>query len=1015
MHAKPTRRITIASTFTAEPVSDALEFWLETMGLGAAVEFAPYNQVVPQLLDPGGTFERNRDGVHVVLARLEDWVRLHRSTQGASSLSDYLERAATDLIQALQAALGRRSTPIVMAFCPSPDESGPTRALLTTLEARITSALAGAPGLYLIPSAELAGLSKEEAHDPVRDRLGHVPYTPLFFALLGTTLARRVHALLTPPYKVVVLDCDNTLWKGVVGEDGVAGVGLTPAYLKLQEFMVALADKGFLLCLASKNEESDVLEVLDQRDDMILKRERLVSWRINWRPKSDNLASLASELNLGLDSLIFVDDNPVECAQVEAGCPGVLTLRLPIEGDFVGFLKNIWAFDRLTTTAEDLNRTAMYQQEADRKRFQSQATSIEDFLAGLELRVVIQAPTPDQVARTAQLTQRTNQFNFTTIRRGEGEIQGLAARGLECRVVETSDRFGDYGLVGVMIVGTGAKALEIDTFLLSCRVLGRGVEHQMLREAAAIARARGLGRVDATLAPTKKNQPARDFLESVAGSYRRDVDGCSRYEIPIEAALAVEYRPGAEGAPVNEPEPASKPATSETVGDKSGLYTRAAALDSPSRVLAAIEARAQGKRPRSGDRPIVAPRTETEAAMAELWAEVLRLDRVGVEDAFFDLGGTSLLAVDLFARIERRFGKALPLTTILEAPTVAQLASRVVEDQSRGVLVPLAEGSASPPLFLVHDGDGETLLYRNLAAELDRPVYGLQPRALPRVPLAHSRIEDMAADHIARIREVQPHGPYLLGGMCAGGVIAYEMARQLRQSGEQVPFVALLDAADPTATLKSWRGTSRRFQSFTTVFEAREPVPLHERVGAVLVKAGRKVKNLTVFVVSRRWKAFRDEIQMRALRHYLDRGLRIPPWLERIPVRTVYLFAERCYRPQTPLDGTLTLFRATQGEGNDEPYIERYQDPLLGWGMRTTKQVEAIDVSGGHSSMLQEPHSRGLARRVRAAVQEALAGSPDESTPREKGSHHRPRSGARVEEPAWRASLDALAARPGND
>ena len=187
----------------------------------------------------------------------------------------------------------------------------------------------------------------------------------------------------------------------------------------------------------------------------------------------------------------------------------------------------------------------MYKQEADRARFQRDAPTIDEFLAGLDLRVTISEPAPEQVDRVAQLTQRTNQFNFTTIRRNDGEIRRLAESGLECRAVEVRDRFGDYGLVGVMIFGSRGAALEIDTFLLSCRVLGRGVEHRMLNELGEIARRRQMSLVAATLIPTKKNQPARDFLEAVAASYRRQVERGWRYEVPVETAATVAYSQGA--------------------------------------------------------------------------------------------------------------------------------------------------------------------------------------------------------------------------------------------------------------------------------------------------------------------------------------------------------------------------------------------------------------------------------------------------------------------------------------
>ncbi len=411
---------------------------------------------------------------------------------------------------------------------------------------------------------------------------------------------------------MVALDCDNTLWKGVVGEDGVSGIAIPPDLMALQRFMVDLAGKGFLLCLCSKNDESDVLEVFEHRPDMLLKRDHLVSWRINWQPKSQNLRSLAQELNLGPDSFIFLDDNPVECAEVRAGCPEVLTLRLPIDGDIEGFLEHVWAFDRLRVTSEDQRRTAMYKQEAERARFQKEAPTIEEFLDGLELRITIAEPSNDQVARVAQLTQRTNQFNFTTARRNDGEIQRLGESGLECRVVEVGDRFGDYGLVGVMIFGPRGETLEIDTFLLSCRVLGRGVEHRMLSELGEIARDRGLSRVVATLIPTKKNQPARDFLNQVAAAHRQDIEGNVRYDLPAGMAATIAYAATAGDPVVAVAETssgtianASRPTDARGPGHerKSSRFERITAeLSRPEQILEAIQTRGRRLSPaiRSG-------------------------------------------------------------------------------------------------------------------------------------------------------------------------------------------------------------------------------------------------------------------------------------------------------------------------------------------------------------------------------------------------------------------------------
>ena len=316
----------------------------------------------------------------------------------------------------------------------------------------------------------------------------------------------------------MALDCDNTLWKGVVGEDGPRGITVGPGMKALQEFVVAQQAAGMVVCLVSKNVEADVLEAFDLRDDFPLRRDHLVSWRISWEPKSKALMELAEELNLGLDSFIFIDDNPVECAEVRSALPQVLTIQAPPDEGFVDLLRHSWAFDRLKVTEEDRRRTEMYRLNADRTRLESQASDIGAFLASLELKVDIGAPSEAQWSRVSQLTQRTNQFNFSTVRRSEAEVRQLDRSGLECLRVEVSDRFGDYGLVGVAIFGPSGDALAVDTMLLSCRVLGRGVEHAMYAHLGKLALEQGLAFVEARFVPSPKNEPAAKFLDSLPGA-----------------------------------------------------------------------------------------------------------------------------------------------------------------------------------------------------------------------------------------------------------------------------------------------------------------------------------------------------------------------------------------------------------------------------------------------------------------------------------------------------------------
>ncbi|HEY9909108.1 MAG TPA: HAD-IIIC family phosphatase [Thermosynechococcaceae cyanobacterium] len=984
--AQRTFTVALAATFTAEPLEAALNFWMQELGMPSTIEFAPYNQIFQQLLDPFSLLAQNQSGVNILLLRFEDWRRDISMVDEAETAAK-VERNLEDLLAALKAAVGRSSTPYLVCLCPdSPSAKVEPNwhSFTHHLENRLVAELGGISGLYLVREADLELYPTPTYYDSERDKLGHIPFTPVYFSALATLLARRIYALKNTPHKVIVLDCDNTIWKGVVGEDGITGIEFTPGYRALQEFMIAQQQAGMVLCFCSKNNEADVLEVFEQRPEMPLKREHLVGWRINWLPKSQNIQSLAQELNLGLDSFIFIDDNPMECAEVQEACPEVLTLQLPIHGDIPNFLNHVWAFDHLKVTEEDKQRTALYQQNLERSRLQQEAPSIEEFLAKLELRVDITEPDAAQLPRVAQLTQRTNQFNFSTIRRSDSEIQQLAEAGLECRIVQVSDRFGEYGLVGVVIFKTTGDALEIDTFLLSCRVLGRGVEHRMLSHLGQIARGRNLPQVKVTLIRSKKNAPALNFLESAIGEFKQPIDNGLQFTVPVEFAAALDYNPAAESITAASPPEAAKEAaetialpTASVQSDKSKrLYRIATELHDAAQILEQIEAQPRDRRP-DLTQAYVAPRTEVEQKLSALWAELLHLDTVGIQDNYFDLGGTSLLSVELFAQVDRTFGKKLPLTALLEAPTIEKMATLITRSDSRDSLVLIRSGGPKPTVFLIHDGDGETLLYRNLAQRLnpDHAVYGLQPHSHADIPMLHTRISDMAAHHIDRIRSVQPQGPYLLGGMCAGGVIAYEVARQLEQQGQTVAMVALLDAADVDAPKRVGRIANQRLKNFSGALNQSSQVKSHQRGLMILGKIWQKGRNLVVYETRTRFNRIWNKVRLRLFQYYVDRHKPIPKFLRQISVRTAYLFAESNYAPTEPYSGELALFRATDGGGPDEPYLNIYSDPLLGWGKRTHQPVRVYDVPGGHSSMLQEPHVEAMAETMQAYIDGALAGT----------------------------------------
>lgn len=683
--------IAITATFTADPIEEALAFWMPKFDMPSQVKFAPYHQVFQQLLDPSSLLSKNDHGLNVVLVRFEDWQKYKSDSEPlAESFSQgcqEIERNVRDLILALKSAREGSTTPYLVCVCPvSPELLTDTDRTLffKHMEEDLESALQSIRGMYVITSQELLTMYPTSKYsDPHGDQLGHIPYTPEFFAALGTMLVRKFLAIKRVPYKVIVLDCDGTLWKGVCGEDGPLGIEIDHPHKALQEFMVDQYQAGRLLCLCSKNNEADVLEVFERRPEMPLKKEHLVSMQLNWQPKSTNIHALAEELQLGLDSFIFVDDNPVECGEVQANCPEVLTLQLPQEPERIPkFLQHIWAFDHIKVTEEDKRRTERYQQNIQRERFQKEALTFRDFLANLDLHIHIAEMVPDQLSRVSQLTQRTNQFNMTTIRRTESEIQALLNSGkYECLVTEVSDRFGEYGLVGVMIFGTQTDAINVDTFLLSCRALGRGVEHRMLAYLGELAKERGLNTIKVPYLPTQKNQPAIDFLEHIGVSYKAQGDTGWIFTFPTEIAAALTYDPEIEVPQTSSFVPADKlQAGRSQFREVSQLFTRIAIeLYDAKNILKAIHSQKRQARPTLKE-DFVAPRTPVEEVLVGIWSEVLGIEGVGIYDNFFNLGGHSLLGAQVLSRVNETFQVELPLQSLFSARTVAGLAEQIETD-----------------------------------------------------------------------------------------------------------------------------------------------------------------------------------------------------------------------------------------------------------------------------------------------------------------------------------------------
>ncbi|MDR2400210.1 MAG: HAD-IIIC family phosphatase [Deferribacteraceae bacterium] len=348
---------------------------------------------------------------------------------------------------------------------------------------------------------------------------GDIRIHPNIMPILAAEYSKYVCLKVGKGKKAIILDLDNTIWGGVAAEDGIENILLSPAdigkaYYDFQKQLAALHDSGILLAIASRNNEKDVWEVFEKHPYMVLKKEDFAAYRINWNDKTVSITELAQELSLGLDTFVFLDDDPVNREQVRLGLPEVFTPDMPSDTVYYpSVLQSLPVFGTLDFTAEDLERNKMYAAEKERLHF-AKGINKEDYLKSIALRVRLTSASDNNISRIAQLTQKTNQFNMTTKRYGVNDIEKLLKAGCVAVAAYVSDRFGDSGLTGAAIAvpkDINAGIWEIDTFLLSCRVLGRSIEDVLLHSLLKQIKEMGGSTVKAKLIKTPKNEPAKGF------------------------------------------------------------------------------------------------------------------------------------------------------------------------------------------------------------------------------------------------------------------------------------------------------------------------------------------------------------------------------------------------------------------------------------------------------------------------------------------------------------------------
>lgn len=348
--------------------------------------------------------------------------------------------------------------------------------------------------------------------------------------------------------KCLVLDLDNTLWGGILGEDGVEGIKIGgdypgKAFYYWQQALLELSKTGVILTICSKNNELDVEELWKRNPFMVLRKEHFSAWRINWNDKASNIQELAKELNIGLDSMVFLDDNPAERLLISQTLPMVTVPEFPSKPyELMPFFKQLVTtyFRVYTITDEDRQKTAQYKANAQRAAARSQFVDIEAYLCSLDMRIDIVAANEFNISRIAQMTQKTNQFNLTTHRYTESEVKQLLVENWRIYCISVSDRFGDNGITGtVFFKPMEGHQFEIETLLLSCRILGKGIEQAFLSYCLNLLKQEGVQKILASYLPTAKNIQVADFYDRMGFSLTSIRNECKYYELPLHEEFSI--------------------------------------------------------------------------------------------------------------------------------------------------------------------------------------------------------------------------------------------------------------------------------------------------------------------------------------------------------------------------------------------------------------------------------------------------------------------------------------------
>jgi FkbH-like protein len=537
-------RISILSSFTLNGIEEIFKVKCNEKNISCNACLGDYNQYNQEILDPSSKLYKFKPNITFLIldtrSILEElWYFPYAIDE--KQRQNFIEKKFKEIKNLITIFLKHSNSKLIISnfFIPVNSNYGifetklkfGLQKMINTLNNNLQDFIRNLDSVYLFDmNGFISKHGENNVFDPKQFLFGDLKISLNFIPYLVNDLMGYVIATLGISKRCIVLDLDNTLWGGIVGEDGFNAIklGSDPsgkAFVEFQKYLLGLHNRGILLAINSKNNFDDAIKVIEEHPDMILKKEHFASIKINWNNKVSNIKEISDELNFGLENFVFFDDDPLNREFMKSSLPQVLTVDLPADpSKYVRTIQEMNEFNLLKITSEDKQRGVIYSQQKERKTFENSSNNLEDFLKNMDLKVTIKKADTFTIPRISQLILKTNQFNLTTKRYSLEEIQKLSQNDdILMGCVQVEDKFGDNGITAVFIVKkNGTKEWILDTFLLSCRVMGRQIEKSILGYIIKIAKQNNVDKIIANFIPTKKNQPIENFLPDCGFKKEKD-------------------------------------------------------------------------------------------------------------------------------------------------------------------------------------------------------------------------------------------------------------------------------------------------------------------------------------------------------------------------------------------------------------------------------------------------------------------------------------------------------------